>query len=665
MSKEEIYAQIRAFNKFVEDEKETKTKKYYYVQDEIAIDKANFVKFLMRDETLFKEKTFSNVIDLCYGSGNLTTHILNDADINYSTLHLNDKNRADRNNEIAIGEKLNLDFLDASSFSDSYDLIIFNPQIGGTDAGAVDFETTLEPILFDGSLEEYLVSLGRDISEITISTNTEENSLLIHSDDLSKSAMTKLFKDIKLFNYYDVFYQSKESKLEGSHTNVVKFHKTLSKISNDETFIVFLGEQKHFDLLFANYTYIREYLEPSGKQLFVMSKVENSKRCFEYIENEFVENEKCIIEKVVEENNVSMGELMDELNKISVDEGITGIFKRQSSEIPKESDTKKKIKFTNLSHANDNWKKFSYKNILFKGVPGTGKSRMVNSIIKNQLGLELNHENVLRINIHSASSNSDLMQGIGISSDDGKIHYGEKQGLILDLIKRATFSPSQAFVLVLEEIQENSLNELIGDLIYLIEDDKRASLEADEKEYDSYESLAEVIVKKGNVDYVEIPYLVSSETKYRKMIIPSNLFIFCTSNYRDDKKIIEDNLLRRFEVIEIYPKNSVVNEYVREFFQSLNESILNVMEDEIHPDRFMIGHAIFKDVATQKDFYRVLLKVLTEFKDIKEIDFDEFKKILQRVTYPPDVSMTDLSNYYELIQDLQTKIAYEFLVNND
>jgi hypothetical protein len=71
------------------------------------------------------------------------------------------------------------------------------------------------------------------------------------------------------------------------------------------------------------------------------------------------------------------------------------------------------------------------------------------------------------------------------------IKYSENQGLILDIIKRATLHPKQPFVLILEEIQENSLNELIGDLIYLIEDDKRAKLTADNDEYDSYENLVD------------------------------------------------------------------------------------------------------------------------------------------------------------------------------
>jgi 5-methylcytosine-specific restriction protein B len=328
---------------------------------------------------------------------------------------------------------------------------------------------------------------------------------------------------------------------------------------------------------------------------------------------------------------------------------------------------KENLLFSDKSKGKENWQKdFQYKNILFKGVPGTGKSRAIDTIIEKYLDIKDEKRNILRVNIHSASSNSDLMQGIGISSDDGNIKYSEKQGLILDIIKRATFHPNQPFVLILEEIQENSLNELIGDLIYLIEEDKRSKLTADNEEYDSYESLVNKLVEDKVVEnYVEIPYLVDDSTDYKKMIMPDNLFIFCTSNYRDDKKVIEDNLLRRFEVIEIYPNSDFAEfqEYGKEFFQELNKSILNVMGEEIHPDRFMIGHATWKDVNDKDTFYKAFSKLITEFKDIREIEFDTFKEIVKDINLPEgvDIDIKAIKNYFELIQDTQSKINYEFI----
>ncbi len=334
-------------------------------------------------------------------------------------------------------------------------------------------------------------------------------------------------------------------------------------------------------------------------------------------------------------------------------------------------DTQSKEKKFTLNKKINGLLDFKYKNILLKGVPGTGKSHLIDKIITDadKLNLKKNDHNILRINIHSASSNADLMQGIGIGTHEKQIVYQEKQGLILNHIRKAIASPLQPFVIVLEEIQENSLNELIGDLIYLIEDSKRAAINAKELgEFEDIEGFVEDFIEKNPATYyVEIPYLVSTETRYKKMILPNNLYIFCTSNYRDDKKVIEDNLLRRFEVIEVYPayKETIGKMFkskeVSDFLKKLNNEIVQHFQKagEIHPDRFMIGHAIWLDVENKKDFYAKLLKVATEFKDIRELDYEsDLKPVLMAIdSYPLGIDKTELKlrNYKELIEHLQNK----------
>ena len=322
---------------------------------------------------------------------------------------------------------------------------------------------------------------------------------------------------------------------------------------------------------------------------------------------------------------------------------------------------------------------FDYKNILLKGVPGTGKSRSIDNIIKKELKLENHYKtNVLRINIHSASSNADLMQGIAINSNsDGSIGYKEKKGLVLKFIEKATFRPKQPFVLVLEEIQENSLNELIGDLIYLIDNDKRAEeLKPDNIDYSYIELIKKIISDDTNVERVEMPNLISQSSEIREMVIPENLFIFCTSNYREDRKVIEDNLLRRFDVIEIYPKSREEigkdedgdfifrNEDTSDFLEELNKSIVSKCKDngEIHPDRFMIGHSIWLKVEDKKAFSRAFLKVITEFKDVKDMHFDDFKKITDKLDFPFELEK-EYESYEEWIKVLQ-KESYSFLSDN-
>ncbi|MGD9624082.1 MAG: AAA family ATPase [Arcobacter sp.] len=318
---------------------------------------------------------------------------------------------------------------------------------------------------------------------------------------------------------------------------------------------------------------------------------------------------------------------------------------------------------------------YPLKNLLLKGVPGTGKSYIINEIIKKDLELKNKPENVLRINIHTASSNADLMQGIAITTELNQVAYKEKQGLIFEHIRKACFSPYEPFVLVLEEIQENSLNELIGDLIYLCEDKKRAKIQElnssifTQDEYE-YQKLIELYLENlDNPHFVEIPNLVSNGEN-RKLIMPDNLFIFCTSNYRDDKKVIEDNLLRRFDVIEVYPqyKDGFVSDDVSEFLDDLNNKIHTIFEKqhETHPDRFLIGHANWLDVEKIGDdkFYKSLLKVVVEFKEIREVDYKIIAKLFEdlKTKYKLEIEYGD---YKSLVNSLQKKVYSDILNRNE
>ena len=62
------------------------------------------------------------------------------------------------------------------------------------------------------------------------------------------------------------------------------------------------------------------------------------------------------------------------------------------------------------------------------------------------------------------------------------------------------------------------------------------------------------------------------------------------------------------------------------------------MQNETHPDRYMIGHANWLDIKEEDNedskiaFYKALLKVIIEFKEIREIHFDsEVKPILEKL----------------------------------
>jgi hypothetical protein len=314
--------------------------------------------------------------------------------------------------------------------------------------------------------------------------------------------------------------------------------------------------------------------------------------------------------------------------------------------------------------------KYEYLNVLLKGVPGTGKSRHFEQIIDNNLFAlqagqiedecltleKLKNKNVIRINVHTGLTNSELMQGIGvITTDTNEIKYYEKRGLILKHIAKAILNPNLPYVIVLEEVQENNLNRLIGDLIFLIEENRRVKFTKDffdklDSEID-FGFVSDLVLENAKDNKIILPSLVE-DSQDIFMCIPSNLYFFCTSNYRDDKKIMEDNLLRRFEVIDIFPDSTAIKSpNIQEFFKRLNEEILNefINNFELHPDRFLIGHAIWIDVKDTMSFCQALNKVIVDFKDLKEIEWNVFKKILIN----SGLEIDDFNSYQELSSEFQ------------
>lgn len=651
-----VYEQIDSFNTRPSNPLQPKSdsieKQRLFVVKDTAHKSAAFLGFLFEKNQIIKSKksNIHNVIDIAYGSGNLTSHILLDNEIDFDKVVFNDKNLETSNKDIInnFEDKAEIsafDFLDSRQFNfdEKFDFVIFNPQTGGkSNYPEGDSKLTATHVInVDDDIEAYLTKQGIDTSNLEI-TRPSTTEILIESTELSKTDLGDLLKNIKIFDYQDVFYKGKTAATKGGTvSNVVKFRDTFDKVFDENGILVFLGDESLFKTLFGDFNYVLNYWingKKTDKNIFVAAKTDTRLSiCYEKSGNGFLEIPNCEkttetaeVEGDLDELDGNIKDLMKKLFTTAEDDDIVTTPKeaenkeKDDQKEPKEPFIIKKDEIGNLS--------YPYKNILLKGVPGTGKSRLINNLITNKLGLDARQDNVLRVNIHSASSNADMMQGIGIATSAGQISYHEKQGLILNHIHKAIEYPFQPFVIVLEEIQENSLNQLIGDLIYLIEDEKRTDIaQVIETLGDTFESI-EDFLEQLNVQYfVKVPYLVSTETRYRKLVIPNNLYFFCTSNYRDDKKIIEDNLLRRFDLIEIYPTyEGVIKETeVAQFLEAMNKSILKHFDKrEIHPDRFMIGHASWINAKDEQTFCRALLKAITEFKDIREIEYSDIKPVL-------------------------------------
>lgn len=157
------------------------------------------------------------------------------------------------------------------------------------------------------------------------------------------------------------------------------------------------------------------------------------------------------------------------------------------------------------------------------------------------------------------------------------------------------------FYIVIDEINRGNISKIFGELITLIEEDKR----------DNYE--------------VTLPY---SKEKFK---IPSNLYIIATMN-STDKSIatIDIALRRRFTFLKMKPKEELVkNEKAKDLMQRLNKHISETINED-----YTLGHSYFMKIENENDLEFVkeykIKPLLEEYFYGDEKNFDEAIAILNK-----------------------------------
>ena len=208
-----------------------------------------------------------------------------------------------------------------------------------------------------------------------------------------------------------------------------------------------------------------------------------------------------------------------------------------------------------------------------------------------------------KINLEDIKKRRDIDLGEIIGSKVEKYFFGIESTLfeICNYLIEAG-NQKQNYVLIIDEINRANISRVFGELITLIEADKRSE---------------------GNTPIQTI--LPSGD----KFMVPSNLYIIGTMNTADKSiALLDIALRRRFEFVGMYPlykgdeklKGAEVHE--SEFLKKLNDKII----EEGKPD-FQIGHSYFMaDNEEEFDFEKVMnnkvLPLLMEY----FMNNDEFVK---------------------------------------
>ncbi|MDR6201861.1 McrB family protein [Paraburkholderia graminis] len=202
-------------------------------------------------------------------------------------------------------------------------------------------------------------------------------------------------------------------------------------------------------------------------------------------------------------------------------------------------------------------------------------------------------------------------------AETGEIQYEIRAGVFKDLCRRARSAPDQRFAMVIDEINRGNISKIFGELITLIEPDKREGAE--------------------NAVSVTLPYSGDSFS------VPANVDIIGTMNTADRSLALLDTALRRrFEFVPVMPDardepsaplhglRVTAGEHVIDIPRML--AAINQRVEALYDRDHCIGHAYFTALAQVPDGDERLVALQQVFSNrilplLEEYFFEDWQKI--------------------------------------
>ena len=216
------------------------------------------------------------------------------------------------------------------------------------------------------------------------------------------------------------------------------------------------------------------------------------------------------------------------------------------------------------------------------------------------------------ITFHQSFAYEDFIEGIRPrigEEETGEITYEISLGVFSEISRLALNDPENNYVLIIDEINRGNISKIFGELITLIEDDKREAMT------------------------VNLPY------SKRGFTVPKNLILIGTMNTADRSIALMDVALRRrFTFIEMMPRIDLLeNVYVSTSEVDVNlEELLKKLNDFIEQEidrNHQIGHSYFLRVAQaeQRDKLAMLTFVWNHqiFPLLKEYFYSQHDKLIE------------------------------------
>jgi 5-methylcytosine-specific restriction enzyme B len=212
------------------------------------------------------------------------------------------------------------------------------------------------------------------------------------------------------------------------------------------------------------------------------------------------------------------------------------------------------------------------KNIILQGSAGVGKTFIAKKIAQ-ALQEDYSEDRIKMIQFHQSYSYEDFIQGYRPNKES----FDLKNGIFYDVCEEAKKDTSVPYFLIIDEINRGNLSKIFGELMMLIEDDKR-----------------------GEKNKINLAY-----SPDKPFYVPDNLYLIGTMNTADRSLTIVDYALRRrFAFVKMRPNyNDQFEIYLskkgipKDIINSITNKMIAlnniIKEDDSLGEGFEIGHSYF------------------------------------------------------------------------